>query len=476
MNTGGRISAARSGSRNQGLTCALVPRVGTRDATMFRARILPAPLGLALSLCLISSAEARGWRWHFYGLHIYGYSHRSVDAARPTSVANVVETARASTGGGAFGALVDRLVRGCLQQAADFQSWPFEAITQIVSPDDAQRSGLEALRASVTAAAERLSADCPRDEPAPPWARLKAAEQAIDTATSSFAAVEPPLRAFYAALDDEQKARLLRDLTLSRPQAREGDRAAERGASGATRGRGANFWAGICESLTAALRGWPIREIERGVRLSEPQRVAFYELVTSSLRAADALAGACPAETALTPPGRLKIMQARLFAVRAATAADSARAHALLRDAGPGAASTVCGDALRYGDAPAPQYELAQSRRRDRRRWPFLNGRARFLSGRRPILERRLERRAELSAVVDVPLLDEAVFHKQIADGAEIQLDRQAAAAVALALPISLQLSRIPSAPWRERYPIIRAPMWCLISCCPHTDRSRARQ
>ena len=119
--------------------------------------------------------------------------------------------------------------------------------------------------------------------------------------------------AFYAALDDEQKARLLRDLTLSRPQAREGDRTAERserrsrgrGASGATRGREANLWAGICEHLTAALRGWPIREIERGVRLSEMQRVAFYELVTSSLKAADTLAGACPAETTLTPPGRM---------------------------------------------------------------------------------------------------------------------------------------------------------------------------
>jgi hypothetical protein len=42
-----------------------------------------------------------------------------------------------------------------------------------------------------------------------------APEQAIDTVTSSYAAVEPPLRAFFAALDDEQKARLLRGLSTS---------------------------------------------------------------------------------------------------------------------------------------------------------------------------------------------------------------------------------------------------------------------
>ena len=153
--------------------------------------ILPSLLGLALILSLVSSVEARGWRLNFFGLHIYGgysprvaygYSPRSVVDRR--NVANVVETERARRAGRAVGALLDRLVRGCVQQAAEFQSWPYEAIIQIASPDDAQRSALEALRASTTAAAERLSADCPRDEPAPSGERLVAAEQAIDTVTS----------------------------------------------------------------------------------------------------------------------------------------------------------------------------------------------------------------------------------------------------------------------------------------------------
>jgi len=55
--------------------------------------------------------------------------------------------------------------------------------------------------------------------------------------------------------------------------------------------------------------------------LSSAQRVAFYELVTASLKAAETLGSACPAETALTPVGRMETMRKRLTAVRAATAA-----------------------------------------------------------------------------------------------------------------------------------------------------------
>jgi LTXXQ motif family protein len=64
-----------------------------------------------------------------------------------------------------------------------------------------------------------------------------------------------------------------------------------------------------------------LREIERDVRLSGGQRVALYELVTTSLKAAETLSSACPVETALTPPARMALMRARLAAVRQATAA-----------------------------------------------------------------------------------------------------------------------------------------------------------
>jgi len=303
-----------------------------RDATVSRTGFLQVLFILALSMCLVSSsAEARKWRWrHFYGAYGYGYMLPHGDDSWRDRFPEV-EAARAMTGGGGFGAVIDRLIRGCIQEAAGLQNLPFDEIRRIVAPDDAQRGALEALRASATAAAERVSAQCPHDEPAPPRARLEAAEQAIDTATATFAAVDPPLRAFYAALDDEQKARLLRDLTLSGSQAREGEPAAERwerrsrrrDVSDAGHDGEANTWANICEHFTAALRGWPIREIERRVGLSPPQRAALYELVSSSLKVADTLAGACPIDTALTPPARMALMRARLLAVRQATAAIS---------------------------------------------------------------------------------------------------------------------------------------------------------
>jgi hypothetical protein len=256
--------------------------------------------------------------------------------------------------GGPFAAVVAKLVRGCGAQGAELENWPFDTIAQIVGADEKERTALAALRESAKKAAQRLAADCPQDVPAAPSARLEAVEQGIDAALKAFDTVEPALATFYGTLDDEQKARLYRDMaapaaaaaraTTPRREAQDERRdrreyssrrerwrayAAAREAaareptpSQARSQAAAPGWSGaMCEELAAVLRGWPVREIERDVRLSSPQRVAFYELVTASLKAADTLGGACPAETALTPVGRMDAMRKRLAAVRAATAA-----------------------------------------------------------------------------------------------------------------------------------------------------------
>ena len=256
--------------------------------------------------------------------------------------------------GGPYAAVVEKLVRGCGQQGAEFENWPFDAIAQTVGADEKERTALAALRDSAKKAAERLAADCPQEVPAAPAARLEAVEQGIDAAFAAFDTVEPALATFYGTLDDEQKARLYRDMaapaaaaareTTPRREAQEERRERREYSSRRDRARAyaaareaaareptpsqarsqaaASGWSGaMCEELAAVLRGWPVREIERDVRLSSPQRVAFYELVTASLKAADTLGGACPAETALTPVGRMDAMRKRLAAVRAATAA-----------------------------------------------------------------------------------------------------------------------------------------------------------
>jgi hypothetical protein len=183
---------------------------------------------------------------------------------------------------------------------------------------------LEALQVAAGAAAERLSANCPRDETPPAAERLEALVKSIDAADSAFASIEPALQQFYAALDDEQKARLLRDLTLAQEQVMQ-----QEGAQGEQSGRERAFangpqtevsrWGGICQNLSAGLRTWPISEIERGMRLSDQQRIALYELAASSLRAAEKLSASCAPGEALTPVRRMALLRASLSAVLEAT-------------------------------------------------------------------------------------------------------------------------------------------------------------
>ena len=241
------------------------------------------------------------------------------------------------SGHGAFAGVIAELIGSCGAQADELGKWPFDVIAQIVRPDDAQRGALDELRTSAAATADKLNADCPRRSPAPLAERLDELEHGINTALAALDAVRPALAAFYGALDDEQKARLLlrvpgapapeaqqvlAQVRLSRRESRrqEGreDKRERRGANGGRASPPRS--AGVpCEELAAALRDWPIRRIERDAGLGDVQRVALYEMVTISLKAADALA--CPAESALTPLGRLDIMRARLAAVRMAVGA-----------------------------------------------------------------------------------------------------------------------------------------------------------
>jgi hypothetical protein len=258
---------------------------------MLRTGILPALFVLVFSLSLSISADARRLRYY----HGYERTDRNdSDSARRARATKLPKI----RGAGALSVVVDRVISGCGQQAGELRNLPFATIARIATPDEAQSGALEALRGTATEAAERLASDCPQSMPAEPAVRLEALERAIDAATAAFASVLPALQSFYSALDDEQKARLLRNTRLADAPASDG----------------------ICEHFISALRGWPVREIEGGVGLSEPQRIPFYELVVSSLRAADLLAGACPAETALTPVGRMATLRARLDAVRTAAA------------------------------------------------------------------------------------------------------------------------------------------------------------
>jgi hypothetical protein len=275
--------------------------------------------------------------------------------------------------GGPFAAVVEKLVRGCGAQGAEFDRWPFDAIAQIVGADEKERTALAALRERAKAATERLAADCPQDVPAAPSARLEAVEQGIDAALAAFDQVQPALATFYGALDDEQKARLYRDMaapavtareTMPRRQARDDRRASREYRSRRDRWR-----------AYAAARGARARD-----RAPPSRRAALERHVRRVCGGAAQLAGARDrARRAFELPAARRVLRARHRLAQGRRHArerlprrerahpgrphgrdapapcrrarrhrrDPPRARAVLRGARPGAEGEVCGDELK---------------------------------------------------------------------------------------------------------------------------------
>lgn len=96
----------------------------------------------------------------------------------------------------------------CDPRAAGLAEWRVNRIERSVRPTDAQRPALEELRAASKKAAEVVSGACPRELPVSPVARLEAMEKRLEAMLQAVKTVRPAFEAFYASLDDEQKARL----------------------------------------------------------------------------------------------------------------------------------------------------------------------------------------------------------------------------------------------------------------------------
>jgi hypothetical protein len=286
---------------------------------------------LVVGACLTTTAEARhrrSWQWTEPAPASAQYpSDATMDNNERRQRPDLVTSARLRRSNG-IAAVIERVIRGCAQQGFELANWPFGTIAKVVAPDQGQAAALEELRTATQQAADTLTTTCPQGVPAEPAAQVEAMEQAVDAASNALAGVHPALQGFYAKLDDEQKARLLRDMAAPQDQASRRERRRNyadgyrsRRYAEAERSRVGPTWGKLCEHMTVALRGWPISDVERNVRLSEGQRVSFYELVAASLKTADTLASTCPADDALTPTRRLEVLRQRLTAVRQATVA-----------------------------------------------------------------------------------------------------------------------------------------------------------
>jgi hypothetical protein len=290
-----------------------------------RTILLPSLLVVAVTFALVSDAEARKRRWvEFY---IYAPNQAVIGREFQPSAPRGVGPSRPGEGRG-LGTVIARLLRDCHNEASQLKEAPLDVIDQVAGLDDGQRGELDNLRRTAHSVGERLATECPQ-VPQGATARLDVVEQAVHTADAGFAALEPVLKRFYALLDDEQKARILRDVTLAqrsagnapRPDNERRNRTRRSSPKpAATTPPAAAPWVGLCQDFTTALRNWPMREIEQGVRLSETQRVVLYELVTASLKAAETLADRCPQEKPITPVRRMAVLRLSLQAIRDAAA------------------------------------------------------------------------------------------------------------------------------------------------------------
>lgn len=98
----------------------------------------------------------------------------------------------------------------CSPRSAGLAEWRVERVEALVKPTEAQRKALDDLRVASAKAAEAVKAACPTDWPASAPARLELMEKRMEAMLVAVKTVRPAFDAFYATLNDEQKARLNR--------------------------------------------------------------------------------------------------------------------------------------------------------------------------------------------------------------------------------------------------------------------------
>jgi hypothetical protein len=86
-------------------------------------------------------------------------------------------------------------------------NFPIAKIQETVSPTDDQLDLLDALEDATFKALDILKAACPLDPPVSPSERLAATQTRIEAMIEAAKAILPALEDFYAALDDQQKAK-----------------------------------------------------------------------------------------------------------------------------------------------------------------------------------------------------------------------------------------------------------------------------
>jgi hypothetical protein len=213
---------------------------------------------------------------------------------------------------------------------AELKSFPLDAISQSINPDDAQDAALKNIRSVAGTTADTLAQSCSEQIPPAPVSRLDTVDRGLDAVQAALNTLLSPLQSFYQSLQEEQKARVIVKYIIARGEialfdttsvakVRSGGGGGGSGSSESSKGSAPAPRVWSCEQFEAGLRAWPITKIGQAVQPWPRQYSAFYALASSVHHAADIIAESCPKDAALTPTGRLDEVRKKLDAVRQLT-------------------------------------------------------------------------------------------------------------------------------------------------------------
>jgi hypothetical protein len=106
--------------------------------------------------------------------------------------------------------------RMCSPGAAGFAEWNIDRLERSIRLTEAQRPKFDELKAASSKAVEAMRAGCPTEIPATAVGRMAAMEKRLDAMLAAVKTMRPAMDAFYATLNDEQKARLDRGVGAER--------------------------------------------------------------------------------------------------------------------------------------------------------------------------------------------------------------------------------------------------------------------
>jgi hypothetical protein len=194
--------------------------------------------------------------------------------------------------------------RLCQEPGSGITAWPFAEIERKLDLGREQKGLLDDVRAASAKAVDIFRASCPADDayPLTPPGRLRAMTARLQATLDAVDTVQPPLERFYNSLSDEQQARFN---ALGPARLRQNPEA-----EAALPGNGET-----CAQAKPGLTNLPIEQIEGVIAPDDAQRKRLDDLADATDKAVSILQAACPAETPLTPPGRLAAMRARLQAM-----------------------------------------------------------------------------------------------------------------------------------------------------------------